>query len=58
MSPSHRLVLNNLPGTVLDVVQRARMPEDQVRARVAELRRSGLVRIADNRPRWKVYAPA
>ena len=58
---SSRIVLANLSGTVLDVVMRARMPEGTVRARVAELRRAGLLRVVGFRPAhhgaWRVYEP-
>ena len=53
---SSRIVLANLPGTVLDVVQRARLPEGTVRARVAELQRAGLAKKIGRKPSgWCVY---
>ena len=64
MSPSARIVLSQLPGTVLDISMRARMNEGTVRARMAELRRAGLVLVAGRLPpaarggMWARYARA
>lgn len=49
LPPSARIVLNNLPGTVLDVALRARVHEGTVRARMAELQRAGLVKATSRR---------
>ena len=64
MTPSSRIVLAKLPGTVLDVARVARIPEPTVRARIAELQRAGLVRIVGRKASratgacgfWCVYA--
>lgn len=55
---SARVVLNNLPGTVLDVVQRSRMSERLVRLRVWELKRHGAIKVSERRNGWAVYEAA
>lgn len=64
LTPSSRIVLNALPGTVLDVVSKTRLPEETIRARIAELQRASLAkRIGwkqrDGRgQRWAIYETA
>ncbi len=47
---SSRVVLNALPGTVIDIVWKTRLQECLVRLRVHELKRAGYIKVIGRKP--------